>query len=58
MSDINTYADETAIAGLSPINGDLVLNQADSSLYLCTNADATGIARWKKFANDSEEETS
>jgi hypothetical protein len=53
MSDINTYADETAIAGLSPINGDLVLNQADSSLYLCTNADATGIARWKKFANDS-----
>ena len=53
MSDINTYADETAIAGLSPINGDLVLNKADSSLYLCTNADATGIARWKKFANDS-----
>ena len=53
MSDINTYADETAIAGLSPINGDLVLNQADSSLYLCTNADTTGIARWKKFANDS-----
>ena len=52
MSDINTYADETAIAGLSPINGDLVLNKADSSLYLCTNADATGIARWKKFAND------
>ena len=55
MSDINTYADEAAIAGLSPINGDLVLNQADSSLYLCTNADATGIARWKKFANDSAE---
>ena len=55
MSDINTYADETAIAGLSPINGDLVLNKADSSLYLCTNADATGIARWKKFANDSAE---
>ena len=55
MSDINTYADETAIAGLgSAINGDLVLNQADSSLYLCTNADTTGIARWKKFANDSE----
>ena len=53
MSDINTYADEAAIAGLSPINGDLVLNQADSSLYLCTNADATGIARWKKFADDS-----
>lgn len=53
MSDINTYADETAIAGLSPINGDLVLNQADSSLYLCTNADATGIARWKKFASNS-----
>jgi len=52
MSDINTYADEAAIAGLSPINGDLVLNKADSSLYLCTNADATGIARWKKFAND------
>jgi len=55
MSDINTYADEAAIAGLSPINGDLVLNQADSSLYLCTNADATGISRWKKFANDSAE---
>jgi len=54
MSDINTYADETAIAGLgSAINGDLVLNQADSSLYLCTNADVTGIARWKKFANNS-----
>ena len=55
MSDINTYADETAIAGLgSAINGDLVLNKADSSLYLCTNADTTGISRWKKFANDSE----
>ena len=53
MSDINTYADEAAIAGLSPINGDLVLNQADSSLYLCINADATGINRWKKFANDA-----
>jgi hypothetical protein len=54
MSDINTYADETAIAGLgSAITGDLVLNQADSSLYLCTNADAIGIARWKKFADDS-----
>lgn len=52
MSDINTYADETAIAGLSPINGDLVLNQDNNSLYLCTNADASGIARWKTFAND------
>lgn len=53
MSDINTYANETAIAGLgSAINGDLVLNKADSSLYLCTNADTTGISRWKKFAND------
>jgi len=52
MSDINTYADAAAIAALSPINGDLVLNQADSSLYLCINADASGINRWKKFTND------
>lgn len=55
MSDINTYANETAIAGLSPINGDLVLNQDNNSLYLCTNADASGLARWKTFANDSAE---
>jgi len=53
MSDINTYADAAAITALSPINGDLVLNQADSSLYLCINADASGINRWKKFANDA-----
>ena len=52
MSDINTYANETAIAGLSPINGDLVLNQDNNSLYLCTNAELTGLARWKTFAND------
>jgi len=53
MSDINTYADEAAITALSPIKGDLVLNQAESSLYLCINADASGINRWKKFANDA-----
>lgn len=55
MSDINTYANETAIAGLSPINGDLVLNQDNNSLYLCTNADASGLASWKKFAHDGVE---
>ena len=53
MSDINTYADEAAITGLTPINGDLVLNRDNNSLYLCTDSSASGIARWKKFANDS-----
>lgn len=53
MSDINTYADEAAITGLTPINGDLVLNRANNSLYLCTDSSASGIARWKKFTNDS-----
>ena len=53
MSDINTYADEAAITALTPINGDLVLNTGDNSLYLCTDSAASGIARWKKFTNDS-----
>lgn len=53
MSDINTYADEAAITALTPINGDLVLNKGDNSLYLCTDSAASGIARWKKFTNDS-----
>ena len=57
MSDINTYADEAAITALSnPINGDLVLNQDNNSLYLCTDAELAGLARWKKFANDAEAE--
>ena len=56
MSDINTYANETAIADLSPINGDLVLNTGNNSLYLCTNADASGINRWKKFTSDGAAE--
>ena len=53
MSDINTYADEAVITDLTPINGDLVLNRANNSLYLCTDSAASGIARWKKFTNDS-----
>lgn len=53
MSDINTYANEAAITALSnPINGDLVLNQDNNSVYLCTNAELAGLARWKKFAHD------
>lgn len=55
MSDINTYADEAAITDLTPINGDLVLNRDNNSLYLCTDSSASGIARWKKFTNDSVE---
>lgn len=59
MSDINTYADEAAITDLSnPINGDLVLNQDNNSVYLCTNAELTGLARWKKFAHDGVEASS
>ena len=54
MSDINTYANEAAITGLTPINGDLVLNRDNNSLYLCTDSSASGIARWKKFTNDGE----
>jgi len=52
MSDINTYADEAAITALTPINGDLVLNRDNNSLYLCTDSSESGIARWKKFTND------
>lgn len=52
MSDINTYADEAAITALTPINGDLVLNRDNNSLYLCTDSAASGINRWKKFTND------
>lgn len=52
MSDINTYADEAAITDLTPINGDLVLNRDNNSLYLCTDSAASGIARWKIFTND------
>jgi len=52
MSDINTYADEAAITALTPINGDLVLNRDNNSLYLCTDSSASGIARWKIFASD------
>jgi hypothetical protein len=53
MSDINTYADEAAITALTPINGDLVLNRDNNSLYLCTDSAASGINRWKKFTSDS-----
>lgn len=53
MSDINTYANEAAITALTPINGDLVLNIETNALYLCIDASADGLDRWKIFNEDT-----
>jgi hypothetical protein len=50
MSDINTYANQAAIDGLSPIVGDLVVNRETNALHLCT---AINPDVWKIFTNDS-----
>lgn len=50
MSDINTYANQAAIDGLSPIPGDLVVNRETNALHLCTSINPDV---WKIFTNDS-----
>ena len=46
MSDINTYADQTAIDALTPITGDLVLRESDNNVLLWNGS------AWKSFAPD------
>jgi len=47
MSDINIYADQTAIDTLTPITGDVVL-RADDNAVLLYNGSA-----WKEFQPDA-----
>jgi len=47
MSDINIYADQTAIDALTPITGDVVL-RADDNAVLLYNGSA-----WKEFQPDA-----
>lgn len=47
MSDINTYADQTAIDALTPITGDLVLRESDNNVLLWNGS------AWKSFAPDT-----
>jgi len=47
MSDINTYADQTAIDALTPQAGDIVLRLSDNAVLLYN-----GTA-WKVFNNDA-----
>lgn len=47
MSDINTYADQTAIDALTPITGDLVLRESDNNVLLWNGS------AWKSFAPDA-----
>lgn len=53
MSQINSYTNESEILNLIPRTGDLVLNEESSTIYLCINADASGLSRWRLFTNDS-----
>ena len=47
MSDINIYADQTAINALSPITGDVVLRESDNAVLLWNGA------AWKEFHPDA-----
>lgn len=53
MSQINSYTNESEILSLTPRTGDLVLNEESSTVYLCVDANASGISRWRLFTNDS-----